>query len=55
MIEYIDKDAKEIGGALNTLILKCAEAGSYELECTISYDDDLELDCHFAFKPHKED
>jgi hypothetical protein len=27
MIEYTDKDVKEIGDALNTLIQKCAEAG----------------------------
>ena len=26
MIEYIDKDVKEIGDALNTLVQKCAEA-----------------------------
>ena len=55
MIEYINKDAKEIGDAMNTLVQKCAEAGGYELECTISYDDDLKIDCYFAFKPHEED
>nr|DAD77186.1 MAG TPA: hypothetical protein [Siphoviridae sp. ctMYd37] len=55
MIEYIDKDAKEIGDALNTLVQKCVEARGYELECTISYDDDLKLDCYFAFKMHKKD
>jgi hypothetical protein len=27
MVEYIDKDTKEIGDALNTLVQKCAEAG----------------------------
>nr|DAG26123.1 MAG TPA: hypothetical protein [Caudoviricetes sp.] len=55
MIEYIDKDTKEIGDALNTLVQKCAEAGDYGLECTISYDGVLELDCHFTFKVHEED
>lgn len=55
MIEYIDKDAKEIGDALNTLVQKCAETGSYELECTMSYDSDLKLDCYFTFKVHEED
>ena len=55
MIEYTDKDVKEIGDALNTLIQKCAEAGGYELECTISYDDDLKLDCYFTFTVHEED
>ena len=51
MVEYIDKDTKEIGDALNTLVQKCAEAGGYELECTISY----EGDCYFTFKTHEED
>lgn len=55
MIEYIDKDVEEIGDALNTLVQKCAEAGGYELEFTISYDDDLKIDCYFAFEPHEED
>lgn len=55
MIEYIDKDAKEIGDALNTLVQKCAETGGYELECTMSYDSDLKLDCYFTFKVHEED
>ena len=26
-----------------------------ELECTISYDGDLKLDCYFTFKAHEED
>lgn len=55
MVEYIDKDVKEIGDALNTLVQKCAEAGGRELECTISYDCDLKLDCYFTFKVHEED
>lgn len=55
MIEYINKDVKEIGDALITLIQKCAKAGGNELKCTISYDDDLELDCYFIFKVHEED
>lgn len=55
MIEYINKDVKEIGDALSTLIQKCAKAGGNELKCTISYDDDLELDCYFIFKVHEED
>ena len=55
MFEYIDKDRKEIGDALNTLVFKCAEAGGYELECTITYGDNLKLDCHFDFKVHEED
>jgi|GEM_PF-3479856 hypothetical protein len=55
MVEYIDKDTKEIGDALNTLVQKCAEAGGYELECTISYEGDLKLDCYFTFKTHEED
>lgn len=55
MIEYTDKDVKEIGDALNTLIQKCAEAGGYELECTISYNGDLKLDCYFTFTVHEED
>lgn len=55
MIEYVGKDGKEIGEAINTLILKCAERKGHELNCTISYDDDLKLDCYFAFKVHEED
>lgn len=55
MIEYIDKDVEKIGDALNTLVQKCAEAGGHELECTISYDGDLKLDCYFTFEEHKED
>ncbi len=55
MIEYVGKDGKEIGEAINTLILKCAERKGNELNCTISYDDDLKLDCYFAFKVHKEE
>ena len=55
MIEYINKDVKEIGDALNTLVQKCVEAGGRELECTMCYDGDLELDCYFAFKVHEED
>lgn len=55
MIEYVGKDSKEIGEALSTLVLKCAKAGGHELNCTISYDDDLKLDCYFAFKVHEED
>lgn len=55
MIEYIDKDSKKIGEALNTLIQKCAKAKSYELNCIVSYGENLELDCHFGFKVHKED
>ena len=55
MIEYIDKDAKKIGDAVNTLVQKCTEAGGHELECTISYDGDLKLDCYFTFKAHEED
>ena len=55
MNEYIKIDVKEIGDALNTLVQKCAEAGACELKCTISYDDDLELDCYFTFKVHEED
>ena len=31
MIEYTDKDSKEIGDALSTLVLKCAEAGGANL------------------------
>lgn len=55
MIEYVGKDSKEIGEALSTLVLKCAKAGGHELSCTISYDDNLKLDCHFDFKVHEED
>lgn len=55
MIEYIDNDVEKIGDALNTLVQKCAEAGGHELECTISYDGDLKLDCYFTFKAHEED
>ena len=55
MIEYTDKDVKEIGDALNTLVQKCVEAGGRELECTMCYDGDLELDCYFTFKVHEED
>ena len=55
MIEYTDKDSKKIGDALNTLVLKCAKAGGNELECTITYGDNLKLDCHFDVKVHKED
>ena len=55
MIEYTDKDSKEIGEALSTLILKCTDGKSYELNCTVSYGDNLKLDCHFDFKVHKED
>lgn len=55
MIEYIDKDVEKIGDALNTLVQKCAEAGGHELECTISYDGGLKLDCYFTFEAHKED
>lgn len=55
MIEYIDKDVEKIGDALNTLVQKCTEAGGHELECIISYDGDLKLDCYFTFEAHKED
>lgn len=55
MIEYTDKDSKEIGEALSTLILKRTEGKSYELNCTVSYGGNLKLDCHFDFKVHKED
>ena len=55
MIEYTDKDVKEIGDVLITLIQKCVEVGACEFKSTISYNDDLELDCFFAFKVHKED
>ena len=55
MHEYVNKDSKEIGEAISTLILKCMEKKGYELDCTISYGDNLRLDCHFAFKPHEED
>ena len=55
MIEYTEKDSKEITEALNTLILKCTEAKSYELNCIVSYGENLELDCHVGFKVHKED
>lgn len=55
MIEYIDKDVEKIEDALNMLVQKCAEAGGHELECTISYDGDLKLDCYFTFKVHEED
>ena len=55
MIEYTDKDSKEIRDALSTLVLKCVKAGGYEFECTITYGDNLKLDCHFDFKVHKED
>lgn len=53
MIEYVDEDAKEIGGALKTLILKCTNNKSYELDCTITFGE-LALDCHFNFKRHEE-
>ena len=55
MIKYTGKDSKEIGEALSTLVLKCAKAGGHELNCIISYGDNLILDCHFDFKVHKED
>ena len=50
-IEYVGKDAKEIGEALKTLILKCTNNESDELDCTITFGE-LALDCHFEFKPH---
>ena len=52
MIEYVDEDAKEIGEALTTLILKCTNNQSYELDCTITFGE-LALDCHFNFKRHE--
>ena len=55
MIEYTDKGSKEIGEAIHTLILKCAERKGHSLSCTISYGDNLKLDCYFAFKVHEED
>ena len=55
MVEYTENDSKEIGKALSTLIFKCVEAGAYELNCIISYGDNLNLDCHFDFKVHEED
>lgn len=55
LIEYTEKDSKELVEALNTLISKCAKAKSYELNCIVSYGENLELDCHFGFKVHKED
>ena len=55
MIEYVGKDSKKIGEALSTLILKCTEGKSHELNCTISYGDNLILDCYFAFKVHEEE
>lgn len=55
MIEYTEKDSKEFVEVLNTLISKCANAKSYELNCIVSYGQNLELDCHFDFKVHKED
>jgi hypothetical protein len=55
MIEYTENDIKEIWEALSTLILKCAEKNSHELNCAISYGDKLKLDCYFDFKVHKED
>lgn len=55
MVEYTENDIKEIWEALSTLILKCAEKNSHELNCAISYGDKLKLDCYFDFKVHKED
>lgn len=55
MVEYVGKDSKEIGEALSTLILKCTEGKSHELNCTVSYGEKLKLDCHFSFKAHEED
>ena len=55
MVEYTEKDSKEFVEALNTLISKCAKVKSYELNCIVSYGENLELDCHFGFKMHKED
>ena len=49
------KTVKKIGEALSTLILKCTEGKSHELNCTISYGDNLILDCYFAFKVHEEE
>lgn len=54
-VEYTENDIKEIWEALSTLILKCAEKNSHELNCAISYGDKLKLDCYFDFKVHKED
>ena len=54
MVEYTENDSEEIGKAISTLVLKCAEAGAYELNCIISYGENLKLDCHFGFKVHKD-
>ena len=55
MIEYVGKDSKEIKEALSTLILKCTEEKSCELNCTVSYGENLKLDCHFDFIVREEE
>lgn len=54
MIEYIGEDSKEIGQALATLVRKCAEGKSNQMEVTITVNDTLALDCYFAFREHDE-
>lgn len=54
MIEYIGEDSKEIGQALGTLVRKCAEGKTNQMEVTITVNDTLALDCYFAFREHKE-